>query len=44
LHDIHYTGTYNLEVAYCFAPPAAGKPFLQLAAVVAQHYAGLTGL
>ena len=44
LHDVQYTGTYNLEVGYCFAPSDAGMPFLQLAAAVARHFAGLTGL
>ncbi len=44
LGDIGYTGTYNLEVGFCYALPAAGKPFLQLAAVVARHYADRTGV
>lgn len=44
LHDIGYTGTYNLEVAYNYVPADAGKPFLMLAAAVARHYAALTGL
>ncbi len=44
LHDVQYAGTYNLEVNYCFAAPDAGKPYLQLAAAVARHFAGLTGL
>lgn len=44
LYDVGYSGSYNLEVGHYYAPPAAGKLFLQLAAVVARHYADLTGL
>ncbi len=44
LGDIGYTGTYNLEVGHYYSSPAAGKLFLQLAAVVARHYGDRTGL